>query len=199
MTEAAATGRVNQKTRTRRHLLDAAAKLMAKGRTPTLDEVAEEALVSRATAYRYFATGESLLAEAALDIVAPKPEELLDEDAPGDPAARMELVDEALDAMLRGNEAAFRAFLVHSLRQRAENPDVPVRQNRRTALIDAALAPARREFKPSALPLLRRALALVVGTEAMLVFKDVLGVDDDEARRVKVWAIRALVDAARRS
>ena len=38
-----------------------------------------------------------------------------------------------------------------------------------------------------------------IGTEAMVVFKDVLQVDDAEARRVKRWAIRALVAAARKT
>ena len=32
----------------------------------------------------------------------------------------------------------------------------------------------------------------------MVVFKDVLQLDDAEARRVKRWAIRALVEAAKR-
>ncbi len=32
----------------------------------------------------------------------------------------------------------------------------------------------------------------------MVVFKDVLQVDDAEARKVKRWAIRALVEAARK-
>ena len=65
-------------------------------------------------------------------------------------------------------------------------------------LIDAALEPARKQFRPAALQTLGRALALVVGTEAMVVFKDVLRLDDAEARKVKRWAIRALVDAARK-
>jgi hypothetical protein len=38
----------------------------------------------------------------------------------------------------------------------------------------------------------------VIGTEAMLVLKDVLQLDEAEARRVRRWAIRALVDAARK-
>jgi hypothetical protein len=76
--------------------------------------------------------------------------------------------------------------------------ETPLRQNRRTPLIEAALEPARRQFKPGSLDLLAKALALIVGTEAMVVFKDVLQVDDAEARRVKRWAIRALVEAAKR-
>ena len=38
-------GQPNQKTRTRKDLLDAASRLMKQGGRPTLEEVAEEALV----------------------------------------------------------------------------------------------------------------------------------------------------------
>ena len=41
-------------------------------------------------------------------------------------------------------------------------------------------------------------VALVIGTEAMVVNKDVLRIDSDEARRVSRWAIRALVEAAKK-
>jgi hypothetical protein len=41
-------------------------------------------------------------------------------------------------------------------------------------------------------------LALVIGTESMVVFKDVLQTDEEEARRVRQWAIRALVEAAKK-
>ena len=68
--------RPNQKRRTRKDLLQAAARLMKQGRRPGLEEVAEEALVSRATAYRYFPTIEALLAEASADVVTPEPETL---------------------------------------------------------------------------------------------------------------------------
>ena len=54
-------GRPNQRRRTRKDLLDAATRLMRQGRKPSLEEVAEEALVSRATAYRYFASIDALL------------------------------------------------------------------------------------------------------------------------------------------
>ena len=50
---------------------------MKSGQMPTLAEVAEEALISRATAYRYFSSPEALLAEASLDGVMPTPKKLL--------------------------------------------------------------------------------------------------------------------------
>jgi AcrR family transcriptional regulator len=195
-------GRPNQRRRTRKDLLQAAARLMKQGSTPGLEQIAEEAMVSRATAYRYFPSADALLLEASLDIALPEAEAILGEDAPRDPVARLELVEATLDAMIMANEPGLRRMLIHSLERKLRadgESDTPARQNRRTPLIDAALEPARREFKPAALANLRRALALVIGTEAMVVFKDVLQVDDAEARRVKRWAIRALVAAARKT
>lgn len=190
--------RPNQKLRTRKDLLKAAARLMAQGRHPTLEEIAEEALVSRATAYRYFPGLDALLVEAALDIAVPDAENFFDGDATSDPALRLERVDGAFHEMILTHDAPLRAMLAHSLQHLPGPGDVPRRQNRRSPLIAAALAPARSEFDSVALERLERALALVIGTEAMIVFKDVLRVGDAEARRVKSWMIGALVAAARR-
>lgn len=192
--------RPNQRRRTRKDLLQAAARLMKTGRKPSFEEVAEEALVSRATAYRYFPNIEALLLEASLDMAIPDKEQLFEKGASADPVARLERVDAALHAMILANEAPLRIMLANSLeRGMARNEDgAPARQNRRTPLIEAALEPARDQFEPQALERLTRALALVIGTEAMVVFKDVLQLDDAEARAVKRWAIRALVEAARK-
>jgi hypothetical protein len=61
------------------------------------------------------------------------------------------------------------------------------------------LEPVRDEFKPADLKLLMKALALVMGPESVVVMKDVLQLDDADARKVKRWAIRALVQAARKA
>src|SRR5207247_423584 len=47
-------GRANQKTRTRRAIVDACRELVRTGSDVTMPEVARRALVSEATAYRYF-------------------------------------------------------------------------------------------------------------------------------------------------
>lgn len=194
-------GRANQRLRTRKDLLKAAATLLKEGRTPSLDDVAEAALVSRATAYRYFPSTDALLAEAALDVATPDAADLFGSDAPGDPVACLEKVDGALHDMVLANEPALRLMLASTLQRAARGEgasDTPLRHNRRTPLIEAALDPARRQLKPTSADMLAKALALIIGTEAMVVLKDVLRVDDQEARKIKKWAIRALVDAARR-
>lgn len=194
-------GRPNQKMRTRKDLLQAAARLLKEGRKPNLDEIAGEALVSRATAYRYFPSVEALLLEASFDVATPDAGALFRGGSPDDPVARLERVDAALHDMISANEAPLRMMLAQSLERRArgaEAGDIPARQNRRTPLIEAALAPARRQLKPAAVQPLTRALALIIGTEAMVVCKDVLQLDEAEARKVRRWAIRALVEAARK-
>jgi AcrR family transcriptional regulator len=199
--DAEKTGRPNQKSRTRKDLLQAAARLVKQGRKPSLDEVAAEALVSRATAYRYFPRVEALLLEASLDLAIPEPDELLRNESPNDPVARVERVDAALHDMMVANEPQLRMMLMHSLERGMDGSaetSLPARQNRRTPLIEAALEPARKQFRPADLKMLSKALALIIGTEAMVVFKDVLRVDDAEARKVKRWAIRALVEAAKK-
>lgn len=189
------TGRANQRSRTRKDLLAAASRLLQAGRSPTLDDVAAEALVSRATAYRYFSGIESLLVEAALDVAMPDPALFWDDDE-ADPVARLIRADAAVAAMVRANEPALRAMLIHSLQQSlAGSGELPLRQNRRTPLIEAALAPARPAMDEDVYERLVRALALVIGTEAQLAFKDVLQLDDAAADSVREWMIRALVAA----
>ena len=198
MAEAEPRGRANQRDRTRKDLLRAANRLLQDGRSPTLDEVSAEAMVSRATAYRHFPGIDALLVEAALDVAMPDGETFFAGDAPRDPVARLVAADAAVDAMIRANEPALRAMLIHSLQLGLSGQsEVPLRQNRRTPLIEAALAPARGRLDARAHRRLVRALALVIGTEARIAFKDVLRLDDAEATEVRGWMIRALVEAAR--
>jgi len=65
--QAEAGGRANQKRRTRQALIDATLALRDEGRNPTFAEAAERALVSRATAYRYFSSIEALISETATE------------------------------------------------------------------------------------------------------------------------------------
>jgi AcrR family transcriptional regulator len=185
--------------RTRKDLLEAGARLMKQGLSPTFEEVAAEAMVSRATAYRYFPNVEALLLEASLDVAFPDPRTFFAEDGAADVLLRLDRMDAAVEEMILANETALRTMVAQSLQRGLKGGDqVPARQNRRLPLIEAALAPERGRLDPRLYDRLGKALALVVGTEARLVFKDVLRLPDAEAREVRRWAIRALLDAARR-
>ena len=80
-------GRARQKSRTRKHITDAAQRLRDEGVPFTLEQVAEEAQVSRATIYRYFSSVSALNVELGLAVQLKTPEELLDPEE-RDPLAR---------------------------------------------------------------------------------------------------------------
>ena len=139
-----------------------------------------------------------MLIEAALEVAFPYPERVFDERS-ADPIVRLEQADAAVQEMICANEPALRMMLVHALQLSLEHggeAKAAVRQNRRTPLIEAALEPARDQFDAGSYERLVSALALVIGTESMLVLKDVLELGDAEARAVRSWVIEALVGFA---
>lgn len=188
--------RSNQELRTRKDLLAAAARLMKLGRMPNMDEVAREALVSRPTAYRYFRSIDLLLNEAAVDeAVMDATQSLVSSDST-DPEARVLEAEAALHRSTYANETQLRVLLANSVNRDPADESVPVRQNRRLPLIEAALEPARDRIDEADYKRLCGALSLIFGLEAMIVFRDVLRVDENTACEVKQWAIRTLVRGA---
>jgi hypothetical protein len=63
-------------------------------------------------------------------------------------------------------------------------------------MIEEALAPLKAQIPQSSFDLLAQALAAIIGTEAMIALKDVIGLDEIEARKVRLWAIEALLAKA---
>jgi AcrR family transcriptional regulator len=190
--------RANQKARTRQAIVRAAGALLAKGAKPSLEEIAEAARVSRATAYRYFPGLDALLNEAAVDLMVPEAADLFATGAPSDPFERLALVDETFDKACRTQEIPLRLMLARILeRSIGRAPDEPpLRQNRRGPLLEEALAPLGARLGRARVARLAHALAMIVGTEGFLALNDVVGLGESEAREVRRWAIDALVAAA---
>src|SRR5690242_1983214 len=111
-------GRINQKRRTRAAIVAAAADLVSQGKSPTVAEVADAALVSRATAYRYFPSQEYLLAEAALESIRGDVDQILSTvESVDEPTLRLDAAVRALQQRTVEQEAGFRALLRLSLEQ----------------------------------------------------------------------------------
>jgi AcrR family transcriptional regulator len=188
--------RSNQELRTRKDLLQAASRLLKQGRRPTMEEVAAEAMISRATAYRHFKNVESLVAEAPVDAAVAAIDTVFANDDSDDPENRVDVAEAAMHEVCFQNEAQLRVMLSNTVARDPSEASPPPRQNRRIPLIEAALAPARARFRKADYERLCLALAMIFGTESMIVFRDVLRRDPGTARRVKSWAVRALVRAA---
>lgn len=197
--KSAPSGPSNRELRTRKDLLRAANSLVKQGRKPSMDEIAKEALVSRATAYRYFPNVEALLAEAPADAATGVLDAFFDGDPSTDAEARIDKAEAAMHRVTYDNEASLRIMLANSITRArdGEHADAaPLRQNRRLPLIEAALSTSRDRFRDADYKKLCAALSVIFGTESMIVFRDVLRVDEKTARKVKSWAVRVLVRAA---
>ena len=195
-------GRINQKRRTRAAILAAAVELVEGGQRPTVAEVADAALVSRATAYRYFPTQEYLLFEAALESTrSDMDRELEDNTLPEDPEARLEVLIGALQKRIIDKEAAFRTMLRLSLEQSPEVeeqdgvdwPPARLRGGGRVRWIEKALAPVEGRFEGPHFRRLVAALSLCMGIEALIVLRDVCALEPEEAEEVSRWAARTLL------
>lgn len=190
-------GRARQRRRTRRALLLAAQDLMLAGGTPSVAEAADAADVSRATAYRYFPSQDALLTEAALVSSSLTVEDVLGPDAPDDVEERVALVHRAFYDHISAHEAQFRHFLRAELLRGLQDPDATrTRVGIRVTLIDAALAPLAHQLPPAALSRLRNTLSVLIGTESVVVARDVLHLEHDAARAQLEWACRTVVRAA---
>src|SRR5208282_2923790 len=175
----------NQRNRTRAALIEAATALMREGRPPTVAEAAERALVSRATAYRYFPTQESLLLDVANVEALLKPVEDLVASFPTDDAAqRLAALVRTMTPALLSDEALIRTgeriYMDTWLANQPDGNHTPVRAGRRMRYIDEVLRPLGDRLGESGRKRLRCALALTLGTEALIAMKDSAGLDDDE-------------------
>jgi AcrR family transcriptional regulator len=187
--------RTSQKQRTRQDLLQAASRLMAQGQLPKVADVAKEALVSRATAYRFFSSDEALIAEAAIDVRTPTATQLFEGDTSLDPEERLLKANAVMHDVVWKNQKQMRFIVARLLDQRNGSREMP-RQNRRTDFIHTALAPARDRFDAATYRKLCAAVALVIGAESMFVFHDVLQIEEAEAQKVENWVVRVLTQAA---
>ncbi|TLY52727.1 MAG: TetR/AcrR family transcriptional regulator [Gammaproteobacteria bacterium] len=193
---AAGEGRANQKRRTRRALIDATLALCEGGRTPGFAEVAAHAMVSRATAYRYYSSVEALVSDAMFERALRPLQSLY---RPGDdPLEAVGRAARTLNEQLLGDEVGLhlveRSFMSAWLDNTPHTR--PPRPGRRMQCITPIVDALKDRLSPAARKRLAAALALTMGTEAVLALRDVAGADTDHALSVSAWAAQALVRQA---
>jgi len=190
------TGRTNQKARTRAALLNATRALLAEGVSPTVEQAADRAAISRTTAYRYFPNQRALLTAVYPEIAE---RSLLDTDAPTDPAARLDLVVERFTRHILEHEPELRAQLRLSLEPGSTEPDqLPFRKGRAIGWIEDALAPLREQMPASELRRLVLAIRATTGIEALVWLTDIAGLPREEATGLMRASAQALLrDACR--
>jgi AcrR family transcriptional regulator len=197
--------RTNQKARTRTALLKAAGDLFEEGRSPSMPEAADRALVSVATAYRYFSSAEDLWWEATPAGVFERmvPETLERTRAAGpEPQARLEAAVRSSGFAMIDDQAPFRRIAQIALqqwfrrREADETRQVPARAGRHNEVIGEVLRPLDGTLPAEDVERLAHALGLVFGTEAMIALSDDVGLDGAAAKETLLNAGRWLLAGA---
>ena len=180
-------------------MLDTAVSLMQAGATPSVSEVAEAAGVSRATAYRYFPSQAALVSAVVDEGLGP----ILTWSSDSKEASQRvaELIDTGMPR-IESFEATFKAALKLSLEQwsRAQagtlGEEPRFERGHRVDLLRDAISPLRDSLSAANAERLAQALSLAFGVEAIIVLKDIWGLDGEDARGVAKWVASALVEAA---
>jgi AcrR family transcriptional regulator len=188
------TGRTHQKARTRAALVSATRELLAEGISPTVEQAADRAAISRTTAYRYFPDRRALLIASYPELDMPS---LLDADAPSDPTARLKIATERITRQVVEHEPELRAMLRLSLESPPPDRDaLPLRQGRAIGWIEDALAPLRGRMAESELHRLALAIRATVGIEALVWLTDIGGLSREEAADLMRSSASTLLRAA---
>lgn len=187
-----AKGRTRQKARTQAAMITAARELLAEGITPTVEQAAERAGVSRATAYRYFLNQQLLLAAAHPET---ERSSLLPPDPPDDPVERVELVARELMRIIIDTEVELRAMLRFSLDPALAGQDLPLRKGRRMMWFEDALAPSRSALAARRHRRLVLSIAAAVGIEAFVWLIDIAGLSRRDAAELLITTARSLTEA----
>ena len=184
-------GRTQQKSRTRDALIEAARGLLAQGITPTVEQAAAAAAISRTTAYRYFSDQRALLIAAHPEI---EKRSLLPDDAPTDPEERLDAFIAAFTRQNVETEPQLRAMLRLALDQGRSGQ--LLRTGRAIGWIEDALAPLRHTMSDQEVHRLAVAIRSATGIEALVWLTDVAGLSREGAMAVMRWSARAMLRSA---
>ena len=185
-------GRSAQKARTRAALIAAARDLVTAGRSVTVEDAAEAASISRATAYRYFPNKRALLLAAHPEIAATS---MLPPDPPDDPAARLDAVVTAFTEMILDTEAQQRTMLRLSLDD-GDLGALPLRQGRAIAWLTEALDGMDHGLTKAQVHQLVLGIRATIGIEALVWLVDVAGLSRTDAQALTRWSAQALLQHA---
>lgn len=186
-------GRVNQKLKTRTALLQSAKKLMARKKKVSLEDVADEASVSRATIYRYFPNVDLLLNEASLEIHHLSPDELIEQMGLIPLHDRIAYIQRYYNQLAQEHEILFRRYLSSVLAESSSSKK-KVRGARRKETLIKAIAPFDSSLTKKEEMNLVNIASILTGIDAFITAKDVCGLNSEEAISTLEWGMNMIVN-----
>ena len=181
-------------------LVNTALDLFEKGAMPSVSDLALEAGVSRATAYRYFPTQSDLIAATVNASLGPiltwQPES----------QNTQERIDELLTyafPRMFEHEGVLRAALQASLQQWAlgraspqESTDKRLERGNRKDILAMVTMPMKEEYPPEIIDKVIKAFSVIYGSEIFLVLKDIWKLNNGQVTEIAQWMAKAVMNQA---
>ncbi|MFC4096469.1 TetR/AcrR family transcriptional regulator [Euzebyella saccharophila] len=179
-------GRKAQKQQTRQKILKAANDLVKNHSPLNMDEIAKEAGISRATIYRYYSNAEEIATELILYLNVPDSGKLMSDWEGQNLYDGLKGIQNAYLDFIFNNEIPSKKFLGAILS--SADPKLERGQNRITSVREF-LASKDIQMNPVEKENLSVIATLLMGIEAVIVTKDVCGLDNQKSREVLNWAL----------
>ena len=186
-------GRISQKKKTRELLLATAKEMLVNGENISVEQVALEASISKATAYRYFSNKDILLKEASLQRGLIDKEDLFGEIDESDLKTRVEKLIEYHFEVLTTNEDVFRLYLGTVMQSSVRDKKNYSRGGKRILLIAEAILPLKKEVSEETFDKIVNAISLLMGIESVTILKDICGLENGSIQEMWKWMIQKII------
>ena len=181
-------GRINQKLETRNKILNSAQYFLNRGLEFTLEDIAKECGISRATVYRYYSNIEILVNEAAFNIQAENPDKIVENIKEDSLEDRILYIQNYYNTLAIEHESAFRKYLSSVI---TSNPSEIKRGARRNKTLQLAFENTSIDNKES--EKLINLLTILMGIEPLIVTKDVVGLNNKQSMEIMKWGVQLIL------
>ena len=185
------TGRKVQKLKTRDRILQSAQILLGSKKVITLEDVAKQANISRATIYRYYSNIDILTAEAVLDLNTKSSEEIIEEVKDLDLKEAIIAIQEYYNNLTIDHEAGFRKYMSVVLNADQSKKIRGARRKKTLVMLFNA-----REINLNAVEVERLAnfATVLMGIEPFVTTKDVCHLNNKQSKEVLKWGLEKILD-----
>ena len=185
-------GRKNQKHKTRDRILASAQNLLAEGKEFTLEDVAKETGISRATIYRYFSNIDLLASEAGLDLNTKDSEEIMEDVRTLNTKKAILEIQNYYNDLAIENEPGFRKYLSATLNV---SDDKKTRGARRKSTLAMLFKEKGIRLPKDEIEKISNIATVLMGIEALIVTKDVCRLNNKSSKDLLNWGLEHILNS----
>lgn len=187
-------GRVNQKMKTQQRILETARKMLLSKKDFSLEDVAAEMEISRATIYRYYANIDILCLDVTIAMTNKNPEDFTSYVNGMDMAHSLFYVQEYFNNLVQKHETEFRKYLSLVLDKSVKGDKASDhRGGRRPKTFDVVMRPFAGQVGKEHYEHLKHIVTLLCGIEPLIVNKDVNGLNNKQSNELLKWALHMIL------